>query len=109
MEKREILELVKQYYKENHAPKKDFEPGARINYAGRVYDEEEMCNLVDAALDFWLTAGKYTKEFEEGLAEFLGVRFCALVNSGSSANLLAMMALTSPLLGPYLITSFYHH
>lgn len=99
MEKQEILELVKQYYRENHAPKKDFEPGDRINYAGRVYDEEEMCNLVDAALDFWLTAGKYTTEFEEGLAKFLGVRFCALVNSGSSANLLAMAALTSPLLG----------
>lgn len=98
MEKQEILGLVKKYYQENHAPKKEFEPGDRINYAGRVYDEEEMCNLVDAALDFWLTAGKYTKEFEEGLAEFLGVRFCALVNSGSSANLLAFMALTSPLL-----------
>lgn len=98
MEKQEVLELVKRYYRENHAPKKDFEPGDRINYAGRVYDEEEMCNLVDAALDFWLTAGKYTKEFEEGLAEFLNVRFCALVNSGSSANLLALAALTSPLL-----------
>lgn len=98
MEKREVLELVKHYYEEHHAPKKAFEPGDRINYAGRVYDEEEMCNLVDAALDFWLTAGKYTKEFEEGLAAFLNVRYCALVNSGSSANLLAVAALTSPLL-----------
>lgn len=98
MEKREILDLVKKYYQEEHAPKKEFEPGDRINYAGRVYDAEEMCNLVDSALDFWLTAGKYTKEFEAGLAEYLGIRFCSLVNSGSSANLLAMAALTSPLL-----------
>ena len=92
-----ILELVKEYYKENHQ-KKDYEPGDRINYAGRVYDEEELCNLVDSALEFWLTAGKYTKEFETGLAKFLGVPFCSLVNSGSSANLLAIAALTSPLL-----------
>lgn len=98
MEKQEILDLVKKYYQEEHAPKKEFEPGDRINYAGRVYDAEEMCNLVDSALDFWLTAGKYTKEFEDGLAAYLGVRSCSLVNSGSSANLLAMAALTSPLL-----------
>lgn len=92
-----ILELVKEYYKENHQ-KKEYEPGDRINYAGRVYDEEELCNLVDSALEFWLTAGKYTKEFETGLAKYLGVPFCSLVNSGSSANLLAIAALTSPLL-----------
>lgn len=92
-----ILELVKEYYKENHQ-KKEYEPGDRINYAGRVYDEEELCNLVDSALEFWLTAGKYTKEFETGLAKFQGVPFCSLVNSGSSANLLAIAALTSPLL-----------
>ena len=98
MEKKEILELVKKYYKENHI-KKEYEDGDRINYAGRVYDEEEMCNLVDSALDFWLTAGKYTDEFEKGLAKFLNVPYCSLVNSGSSANLLAMMALTSNLLG----------
>lgn len=92
-----ILDLVKEYYKENHQ-KKEYEPGDRINYAGRVYDEEELCNLVDSALEFWLTAGKYTKEFETGLAAYLGVPFCSLVNSGSSANLLAIAALTSPLL-----------
>ena len=95
--KDQILALVKEYYKENHQ-KKEYEPGDRINYAGRVYDEEELCNLVDSALEFWLTAGKYTKEFETGLAKFLGVPFCSLVNSGSSANLLAIAALTSPLL-----------
>ena len=95
--KEKILELVKEYYKENHQ-KKEYEPGDRINYAGRVYDEEELCNLVDSALEFWLTAGKYTKEFETGLAAYLGVPFCSLVNSGSSANLLAIAALTSPLL-----------
>lgn len=98
MEKQQILDMIRQYYRENHMSKKEFEPGDRINYAGRVYDEEEMCNLVDSALDFWLTAGKYTREFEEELASYLGVRFCSLVNSGSSANLLAMAALTSPLL-----------
>lgn len=76
----------------------EFIPGERINYAGRVYDEEELINAVDAALDFWLTAGKYTNEFEKGLAEFLNVPYCSLVNSGSSANLIAMTALTSPLL-----------
>lgn len=97
MDKKEILSLVKQYYEENHQ-KKEYEKGDRINYAGRVYDEEELCNLVDSALDFWLTAGKYTKEFESGLAEYLNVPYCSLVNSGSSANLLAIMALTSPLL-----------
>nr|WP_305142207.1 lipopolysaccharide biosynthesis protein RfbH [uncultured Acetatifactor sp.] len=99
MEKQQILDLVKQYYQEEHKAKKEFQPGDRINYAGRVYDEEELVNLVDSALDFWLTAGKYTKEFESGLAGFLGVPFCSLVNSGSSANLLAVMALTSQLLG----------
>ncbi|MBU5488428.1 lipopolysaccharide biosynthesis protein RfbH [Clostridium sp. MSJ-8] len=98
MEKERVLELVREYYRENHK-KKEYEVGDRINYAGRVYDEEEMCNLVDSALDFWLTAGKYTEEFEKGLSEFLNVRYCSLVNSGSSANLLAMMALTSNLLG----------
>lgn len=99
MEKQQILDLVKQYYQEEHKTKKEFQPGDRINYAGRVYNEEELVNLVDAALDFWLTAGKYTKEFESGLAAFLGIPYCSLVNSGSSANLLAVMALTSPLLG----------
>ncbi len=71
----------------------------RINYAGRVYDEKEMINLVDASLDFWLTAGRYTKEFEKKFAELLGTKYCLLANSGSSANLLAISALTSSKLG----------
>lgn len=98
MDKQIILNLVKDYVKENHVTKA-YEPGDRINYAGRVYDENEIVNLVDSALEFWLTAGRYTKEFEQGLADYLGLPFCSLVNSGSSANLLAMAALTSPLLG----------
>lgn len=97
MEKQQILDITAQYCRERHASK-EWKPGDRINYAGRVYDEEELCNLVDASLDFWLTAGKYTEKFEAGLGEYLGVPFCSIVNSGSSANLLAMMALTSPLL-----------
>lgn len=98
MIREKILEAVREYYKES-AASKEFEPGDRINYAGRVYDENELVNLVDSALEFWLTAGKYTREFESGLAEFLGLPYCSLVNSGSSANLLAVSALTSPLLG----------
>lgn len=93
-----ILNDVKEYVnlKEVKAP---FCPGARIPYASRIYNEEEMVNLVDAALEFWLTSGRYTKEFESKLAEYLGVKYCSFVNSGSSANLLAFMAITSPLLG----------
>ena len=98
MDKKQILDLVKKYYKEEHK-QKAYEPGDRINYAGRVYDEEELCCLTDAALDFWLTAGRYTDEFERGLAAYLGVPYASAVNSGSSANLLAVAALTSPLLG----------
>ena len=95
----EILALVREYCEKYHTPKADFTPGDRLPYAARVYDHEEMENLVSSALEFWLTAGHYTDEFERGLAAFLGVRHCSLVNSGSSANLLAFMALTSPLLG----------
>ncbi len=94
----EILELVAQYCAKFHQ-KGEFNPGDRIPYASRIYDRDEMCNLVDSALEFWLTSGRYTDEFEEKLAAFLNVRYCSLVNSGSSANLLAFMALTSPLLG----------
>lgn len=94
-----ILALVREYCEKYHAPKADFAPGDRLPYAARVYDHEEMENLVSSALEFWLTAGHYTEEFERGLAAFLGVKHCSLVNSGSSANLLAFMALTSPLLG----------
>ena len=94
-----ILALVREYAEKYHAPKEGFVPGDRLSYAARVYDHEEMENLVESALEFWLTAGHYTEEFERGLAAFLGVKHCSLVNSGSSANLLSFMALTSPLLG----------
>lgn len=96
--KKQILEMVGEYCDTYHNKKKAFEPGDRISYASRVYDREEMTNLVDSALEFWLTSGRYTDEFEKKLAEYLGVKFCSLVNSGSSANLNAFMALTSPLL-----------
>ena len=95
----EILALVREYCEKYHTPKADFTPGDRLPYAARVYDHEEMENLVASTLEFWLTAGHYTDEFERGLAAYLGVKHCSLVNSGSSANLLAFMALTSPLLG----------
>lgn len=98
--KQEILDLVAEYCQNWHIEsKKQFEPGDRIPYASRVYDSHEMVNLVDSALEFWLTSGRYTDEFEQKLAEYLGVRYCSLVNSGSSANLIAFMTLTSPRLG----------
>ena len=97
--KQQILDLVGEYCDKFHNKKKDFEPGDRITYAARVYDKAEMTNLVASALEFWLTSGRYTDQFEKKLAQYLGVRFCSLVNSGSSANLIAFMALTSPLLG----------
>lgn len=97
--KKEICSLVREYYKEFKNPQKEFEPGDRISYASRVYDDEEMVNLIDSSLEFWLTSGRYTIEFEKKLSEFLHVKYCSLVNSGSSANLNAFMALTSPLLG----------
>lgn len=95
----EILDLVAQYADKFHNQKKEFQEGDRIPYASRVYDRDEMVKLVDSSLDFWLTSGRYTDEFEKKLADYLQVRFCSLVNSGSSANLLAFMTLTSPLLG----------
>ncbi len=94
----EILSLVKNYCDTYHK-KKEYSEGDRIPYASRVYDCDEMCNLVDSSLEFWLTSGRYTDKFEKKLAEYLCVDYCNLVNSGSSANLLAFMALTSPLLG----------
>ena len=98
--RQEILDLVEGYCQAYHIKnKKPYEPGDRIPYASRVYDAQEMKNLVDSALEFWLTSGRYTAQFEQKLAEYLGVRYCSLVNSGSSANLNAFMALTSPLLG----------
>lgn len=95
----EILRMVSEYCDTYHNQNKEYNEGDRIPYASRVYDHDEMVNLVDSSLDFWLTSGRYTDEFEKKLAEYLDVRFCSLVNSGSSANLLAFMTLTSPLLG----------
>lgn len=94
----EILAAVQAYCERFHNKKKEFRPGDRISYASRVYDYREMVNLVDSALEFWLTSGRYTDEFEKKLGEYLGAPFVSLVNSGSSANLCAFMALTSPLL-----------
>jgi len=97
--RKEIFEKVKEIYK-LRKNEWEFIPGkSRINYAGRIYNEKEMINLVDSSLDFWLTAGRYAKEFEKKFAEFLGTEYCLLTNSGSSANLLAISALTSPKLG----------
>ena len=95
----EILGAVADYYKQYKSEKKAFEPGDRITYAARVFDEKEMCSLVDASLDFWLTTGRFADQFEREFAKWLGVRFASLVNSGSSANLIAFSALTAPELG----------
>lgn len=93
-----ILDMVSEYCDTYHNQKGGYREGDKIPYASRVYDHEEMVNLVDSALEFWLTSGRYTLQFEKQMCEYLGVRFCSLVNSGSSANLAAFMALTSPLL-----------
>ena len=95
----EILSMVEKYCKTYHNSKKEFKQGDKISYASRVYDADEMINLVDSSLEFWLTSGRYTDEFEQKLSEYLNVKYCSLVNSGSSANLNAFMALTSSLLG----------
>jgi Predicted pyridoxal phosphate-dependent enzyme apparently involved in regulation of cell wall biogenesis len=96
----QILKLVAKYCDIYHNHNNnDFQEGMLIPYASRVYDRAEMVNLVDSSLEFWLTAGRYADEFEQKFAAYLGVRTCAVVNSGSSANLIAFMTLTSPLLG----------
>ena len=98
--KQEILKLVREYYNLKFGEKKCFVPGkSRVNYGGRYFDAEEVVNLVDSSLDFWLTAGPWATKFERKFAEWLGVKYCSLCNSGSSANLLAFMALTSKELG----------
>ena len=94
----EILKYVRAYCDKYHNIKKEFKPGDRITYASRVYDSEEMVNLVDSSLEFWLTSGRYTQEFETEFAKYLGIQYAALVNSGSSANLAAFMSLTSDIL-----------
>jgi CDP-6-deoxy-D-xylo-4-hexulose-3-dehydrase len=95
--RKEILEKVQQYYDEVHKNNNEFIPGkTKISFAGRVYDQSEMTHLVDSSLDFWLTAGRYADEFEKRFAQWMQQKYCALVNSGSSANLVAFSALTSP-------------
>jgi len=99
--RRQILGLVEKYHNAVQSEQvESFDPGySRVNYAKRVFDQKEMVNLVDSSLDFWLTYGRYSQEFEQEFAGYLGVKYALLVNSGSSANLLAFMALTSPTLG----------
>lgn len=97
--RQEILAKAKLYYELTHNVKEDFVGGvSRMPYAKRLFDDNEIVNLVSASLDFWLTYGRFSREFEDKLARYLGIKYCALVNSGSSANLLAFMALTSPIL-----------
>ncbi len=97
--RQEILNLVADYYHTYKEEKNVYEPGKKIPYAGRVYDEKEMCRLTESVLDFWLTSGRFVKEFEQEFSKWLGVRYASLVNSGSSANLIALAALTSQELG----------
>ncbi|MDZ4168051.1 MAG: lipopolysaccharide biosynthesis protein RfbH [Coriobacteriia bacterium] len=98
--RQQILELTRAYHAEQFAAKPVFVPGeSRVAYASRVFDERELVNLVDSSLDFWLTYGRYSRDFEAGLGEYLGIKHALLVNSGSSANLLAFAALTSDWLG----------
>lgn len=94
-----IKELVAEYYQDFKKKDNSFKPGDRISYASRVFDEKEMCALTDACLDFWLTSGRFTDQFEKEFAQWIGVKYASLVNSGSSANLIAFMALTAPELG----------
>lgn len=95
----QIKGLVTEYYHKYKEKKEPFQPGDRINYAARVFDEKEMRALTDAILDFWLTTGRFSEEFEKEFAKWIGVKYAHLVNSGSSANLIAFMTLTAPELG----------
>ena len=97
--RREIVDAVAAYYHAFKENKKPFQPGDRIAYSGRVFDEKEMCSLTEAALDFWLTTGRFAEQLESEMAKYLGVKYVHLVNSGSSANLVALSALTAPELG----------
>ena len=92
----EIKSLVGEYYRNYKTSDKVFHPGDRINYSSRVFDEKEMQSLTDAMLDFWLTTGRFSEQFEEEFSKWIGVKYAHLVNSGSSANLLAFMVLTAP-------------
>lgn len=95
----QIKQMVAEYYKDFKTKKEPFKEGDRITYAARVFDEKEMCALTDATLDFWLTTGRFSDEFEKKFAEWIGVKYAHLVNSGSSANLIAFSVLTAPELG----------
>ena len=100
--RQQIKDLVAEYYRKYKEPvesKEKFKPGDRISYASRVYDEKEMTSLTDAMLDFWLTTGRFSEQFEREFAAWIGVKYAHLVNSGSSANLIAFMALTASELG----------
>ena len=99
MDRQAILDLAKEYCKKHLLKDETFKEGDRINYGGRKFDEQEMANLIDSCLDFWLTSGKYCNQFEKKFGEILGVKYVSVVNSGSSANLLAFMTLTAPELG----------
>lgn len=95
----QIKALVADYYHDFKEKKASFQEGDRITYAARVFDEKEMCALTDATLDFWLTTGRFSERFEKEFAAWLGVKHAHLVNSGSSANLIAFSVLTAPELG----------
>ena len=95
----QIKAMVAEYYHDFKEKKTPYQEGDRITYAARVFDEKEMCALTDATLDFWLTTGRFADRFEKEFAKWIGVKFAHLVNSGSSANLIAFMALTAPELG----------
>lgn len=95
----QIKAMVAEYYHQFKEKKAPFQEGERISYASRVFDEKEMCALTDAALDFWLTTGRFADEFEKKFAEWIGVKYAHIVNSGSSANLVAFSVLTAPELG----------
>jgi CDP-6-deoxy-D-xylo-4-hexulose-3-dehydrase len=96
--RQQAIEAALAYHRHAHG-KKTFASGDRIPYAGRIFDDREIGNLIDSSLDFWLTTGRYAEQFERDFAAFLSVQHCSLTNSGSSANLLAFMALTSTKLG----------
>ena len=95
----QIKALVAEYYHDFKEKKEPFREGERITYAARVFDEKEMTSLTDAMLDFWLTTGRFADRFEKEFADWIGVKYAHLVNSGSSANLIAFMVLTAPELG----------
>ena len=98
MNRNKILELVKEYYKDEYSKKEFIEGKSLVPVSGRVFDEDDMLTLVDSALDFHLTTYKYNEEFEKGLRDFFGLKYALTCNSGSSANLIAVTSLTSHLL-----------